>query len=110
VGTAARLPARLRLHGPIRERHDRPPAALAGIICARQARERTHLDNGGRAQHSSAERAAIPRRTGPLVRMARDELRHLRELSQTVDALEAQIAELVAQAAPQLLTEPGFVR
>jgi transposase len=42
------------------------------------------------------------------VRIARDELRHLRELSQTVDALEAEIAELVAQAAPQLLAEPGF--
>jgi transposase len=42
------------------------------------------------------------------VRIARDELRHLRELSQTTDALEAQIAELVAQAAPQLLAEPGF--
>jgi hypothetical protein len=42
------------------------------------------------------------------VRMARDELRHLRELSQTTDALEAQIAELVAQVAPQLLAEPGF--
>ena len=39
------------------------------------------------------------------VGIARDELR---ELSQTVDALEAQIAELVAQAAPQLLAEPGF--
>jgi transposase len=42
------------------------------------------------------------------VQIARDELRHLRELSQTVDALEAQIADLVAQAAPQLLAEPGF--
>src|SRR3954452_7842779 len=42
------------------------------------------------------------------VGIARDELRHVRELSQTVDALEAQIAELVAQAAPQLLAEPGF--
>jgi transposase len=42
------------------------------------------------------------------VRIARDELRHLRELSQTTDALETQIAELVAQAAPQLLAEPGF--
>jgi len=42
------------------------------------------------------------------VGIARDELRHLRELSQTIDALEAQIAELVAHAAPQLLTEPGF--
>jgi transposase len=42
------------------------------------------------------------------VRIARDELRHLRELSQTVDALEAQIGELVGQVAPQLLAEPGF--
>jgi transposase len=42
------------------------------------------------------------------VRIARDELRHLRDLSQTVDTLEAEIAELVAQVAPQLLAEPGF--
>ena len=42
------------------------------------------------------------------VRIARDELRHLRELSQTIDGLETQIAELVARAAPQLLAEPGF--
>jgi len=42
------------------------------------------------------------------VRIARDELRHLRELSQTIDALEAEIADLVAQVAPQLLVEPGF--
>jgi transposase len=42
------------------------------------------------------------------VRIARDELRHLRELSTTIDALEAEIADLVAQVAPQLLAEPGF--
>src|SRR5688500_2682821 len=42
------------------------------------------------------------------VRIARDELRRIRELSQTIKALEAEIAELVAQAAPQLLSEPGF--
>jgi transposase len=42
------------------------------------------------------------------IRIARDELRHLRELTHTIDALEAEIAELVAQAAPQLLSEPGF--
>ena len=42
------------------------------------------------------------------VRIARDELRHLRELSQSIDALEEQIADLVARAAPQLLAEPGF--
>jgi transposase len=42
------------------------------------------------------------------VRIARDELRQMRELSRTIDALEAEIAALVAQVAPQLLTEPGF--
>jgi transposase len=42
------------------------------------------------------------------VRIARDELRHLRDLSQSIDALEAEISELVARVAPQLLTEPGF--
>jgi transposase len=42
------------------------------------------------------------------VRIARHELRHMRELSHTIDALEAEIADLVAQAAPQLLGEPGF--
>src|SRR3954465_14909986 len=41
-------------------------------------------------------------------RIARDELRHLRELSHTINALETQIADLVAQVAPQLLSEPGF--
>ena len=42
------------------------------------------------------------------VRIARDELKHLRELSSTIDALEAEIADLVEQVAPHLLTEPGF--
>ena len=42
------------------------------------------------------------------VRIARDELRRLRELTQAINALEAEIAELVAQIAPQLLSEPGF--
>ena len=42
------------------------------------------------------------------VRIARDELRQLRELSHTIDALEAEIADLVADVAPQLLAEPGF--
>ena len=42
------------------------------------------------------------------VRIARDELRRMRELTQTIKALEAEIAELVAQVAPQLLAEPGF--
>jgi transposase len=42
------------------------------------------------------------------VRIARDELRRLRELTQAITALEAEIAALVAQVAPQLLAEPGF--
>jgi transposase len=42
------------------------------------------------------------------VRIARDELRHMRELSRTIAALETEIAGLVDQVAPQLLAEPGF--
>ncbi len=42
------------------------------------------------------------------VRIARDELRRLRELTQTINALQAEIADLVGQVAPQLLEEPGF--
>jgi transposase len=42
------------------------------------------------------------------VRIARDELRRMRELSRTIDALETEITELVARVAPQLLAEPGF--
>jgi transposase len=41
------------------------------------------------------------------VRVARDELRRIRELSRSIDALHAELAELVAQVAPQLLTERG---
>jgi transposase len=42
------------------------------------------------------------------VRIARDELRRIRELSDTIKALEREIAQLVTELAPQLLTEPGF--
>jgi transposase len=42
------------------------------------------------------------------VRIARDELRRLRELTQTIRSLEAEIADLVSRIAPQLLSEPGF--
>ena len=42
------------------------------------------------------------------VRIARDELRRIRELSHTIKQLQREIAGLVAQIAPQLLTEPGF--
>jgi transposase len=42
------------------------------------------------------------------VRIARDELRRLRELTLAINRLEREITELVQQLAPQLLTEPGF--
>ena len=42
------------------------------------------------------------------VRIARDELRRLRELTLAINRLEREITELVEQIAPQLLTEPGF--
>jgi transposase len=42
------------------------------------------------------------------VRIARDELRHLRELTGSIKALESEIAQLVRDLAPHLLSEPGF--
>jgi transposase len=42
------------------------------------------------------------------VRIARDELRRLRELTLAVNQLEREITELVQQIAPQLLHQPGF--
>ena len=42
------------------------------------------------------------------VRIARDELRRLRELTDTIKALAREITQLVEQIAPQLLAEPGF--
>src|SRR3954469_7526628 len=42
------------------------------------------------------------------VRIARDELRRLRELTETIKALAREITQLVRQIAPQLLAEPGF--
>jgi transposase len=41
------------------------------------------------------------------VRIARDELRRLRELTPAIKTLEAEISQLVAAVAPQLLAEPG---
>jgi transposase len=41
------------------------------------------------------------------VRIARDELRRLRELTQTIKGLEAEITVLVTEIAPQLVAEPG---
>jgi transposase len=42
------------------------------------------------------------------VRIARDELRRLRELTATIKTLAREITQLVEQIAPQLLAEPGF--
>src|SRR5215217_5763771 len=42
------------------------------------------------------------------VRIARDGLRRLRELTLAINRLEREIGELVQKIAPQLLTEPGF--
>ena len=42
------------------------------------------------------------------VQVARDALRRLRELTQSINQLERDITHLVEQIAPQLLTEPGF--
>ena len=42
------------------------------------------------------------------VRIARDELRRLRELTLAINQHEREITELVEQIAPQLLTERGF--
>jgi len=41
------------------------------------------------------------------VRIARDELRRLRELTAAIKALKDEITELVTELAPQLVTEPG---
>jgi transposase len=42
------------------------------------------------------------------VRIARDELRRLRELTVAINQLEREVSALVVQIAPQLLDEPGF--
>lgn len=41
------------------------------------------------------------------VRIARDELRRIRELTRSVDAFERELADLVAALAPQLVAERG---
>jgi transposase len=42
------------------------------------------------------------------VRIARDELRRLRELTNAIKSLEREITQLVGKIAPQLLAQPGF--
>ena len=42
------------------------------------------------------------------VRIARDELRHLRELTATINDLKREISALIAALAPHLVAQPGF--
>ena len=44
------------------------------------------------------------------VRIARDELRRLRELTAAINQLEREITMLVTQIAPRLLPNPGSGR
>jgi transposase len=91
-----------------------------------EARSRALLTDGESAERLSAEAAScsgapgskkwttrIGRRLARAeqtmrVRIARDELRRLRELTLTINQLAREITELVGQIAPQLLSEPGF--
>jgi transposase len=61
---------------------------------------------GGRWQERVAGRLARGEQTAQ-VRIARDELRRIRELTRSIDALERELAGLVAELAPRLLAEPG---
>jgi transposase len=61
---------------------------------------------GGRWQDRVAGRLARGEQTAR-VRIARDELRRIRELTRAIDALERELAVLVAELAPRLLAERG---
>ncbi|MFZ0088135.1 MAG: IS110 family transposase [Solirubrobacteraceae bacterium] len=120
-------------HGPERL----PTARLAGIELdirlvhphhQRLVRQRTALINDLRwNMHDLWPELTIPRRqlTGltwqarlarklasapqsTRVRIARDELRRVRELTRAIHELVAELATLVSQAAPQLLAHTGF--
>jgi transposase len=60
----------------------------------------------GRWQDRVAGRLARAEQTAR-VRIARDELRRIRELTRSIDALERELAVLVADLAPRLLAEHG---
>jgi transposase len=122
----------------LREGVERLPAAqLAGVELdirllvdhrERLVRMRTALNNDllwhlhdlwpeqtlpGSALLSKKWTSRIARRLGHAeqtarVRIARDELQQMRFLSRSIETLEQELAELVAQVAPQLLAEPGF--
>jgi transposase len=61
------------------------------------------------AKHSTqiARRLARAEQT-TRVRIAREELQRIRELSRTITSLQTEIAQLVSHLAPQLLQEPGI--
>src|SRR3954452_15719731 len=61
---------------------------------------------GGRWQERVAGRLARAEQTAQ-VRTARDELRRIRELTRSIDALQRELAGLVGELAPRLLAEPG---
>jgi transposase len=61
---------------------------------------------GGRWQDRVAGRLQRAEQT-TRVRIARDELRRIRELTRSIDALEAELAPLVTELAPRLLAERG---
>ena len=61
---------------------------------------------GTRLQAQLAKRLAHAKPTAR-VRIARDELARVRELTRTLLDLKAELTELVKQTAPQLLAEPG---
>jgi transposase len=61
---------------------------------------------GGRGQDRVAGRLAHAEQTAR-VRIGRDELRRIRALTRSVDALERELAVLVAELAPRLRAERG---
>jgi transposase len=60
----------------------------------------------GRWQDRVGKRLARGEQTAR-VRIARDELRRIRELTRTIDALQSELATIVVALAPQLLDERG---
>src|SRR5579875_1528521 len=62
---------------------------------------------GARWQQRIAHKLAHAPRSAR-VRIARDEISRIRDLTAEIDALHRDLAVLVAQAAPQLLLEPGM--
>jgi transposase len=66
-----------------------------------------------RSFHSTSVQTQVARRLstapqGARVRVARDELRRVRELTRTITALIDELTQLVADTAPQLLTQTGI--